>query len=341
MSADFYSRPVEEQLRCSQELAQSAVSHWGLSCKHLRLIKARENAVYELQTNDGKRYALRVHRANYHADIALHSEMQWLRALEQSGLAVPEVLACTNGDLFAKASHPDIPEQRQVDLFAWIDGEQLGSAENGLGDNTEDITRIYSTIGRIAAQLHNQANNWRKPKGFQRHAWDVDGLVGEQPLWGRFWELDSLSAAQRALLIRARAAVQEDLAACDTSPASYGLIHADFAPENLLVDGDKVRLIDFDDSGFGWHMFEIATALYFIQDDPNYELAQSALIGAYCQERDMSDEMLASLPLFMLARSFTYVGWVHTRPATETAIEMTPMLVEMSCQLAEEYLGSR
>ncbi len=338
MSADFYSRPLAEQLRCSQELAISAVEHWGLSCKNLRLIKARENAVYELQTNEGRQFALRIHRANYHSDAALHSELQWMFALQEAGVAVPVVVPCKNGDLFARVSHAEIPEQRQLDLFEWIDGEPLGSSEDGLGDNTEDIDRIYSTIGRIAAQLHLQANSWEKPKGFTRHAWDADGLVGEQPLWGRFWELDSLSPAQRDLLVRARDAVKEGLAACDTSAASYGLIHADFVPENLMVDEGNIRLIDFDDAGFGWHMFEIATALYFIQDDPNYERAKSALIDAYREHKEMSDQMLARLPLFMLARSFTYVGWVHTRPGTETAIEMTPMLVEMSCKLADDYL---
>jgi len=88
----------------------------------------------------------------------------------------------------------------------------------------------------------------------------------------------------------------------------------------------------------GWYLFDLATALFFIQDDPNYELAKSALIAAYEVERPVADVGLAALPLFMLARSFTYLGWVHTRPGTETAKELTPMLVEICCSLAEAYL---
>ena len=45
------------------------------------------------------------------------------------------------------------------------------------------------------------------------------------------------------------------------SPGTYSMIHADFVAENVLVDEGRVRLIDFDDAGFGWHLFELATSL--------------------------------------------------------------------------------
>jgi hypothetical protein len=46
------------------------------------------------------------------------------------------------------------------------------------------------------------------------------------------------------------------------------------------------------------------------------------------------------LPLFFLARGITYLGWVHTRSETETARELTPMIRELVCDLAENYLSS-
>ena len=118
------------------------------------------------------------------------------------------------------------------------------------------------------------------------------------------------------------------------------MIHADFLMENLLIDGDRVRLIDFDDAGFGWHLFEIATSLYFILGEPFFEQARDALIKGYRRHRQLPDEYLELLPLFFLARGFTYVGWVHTRSETETAKELTPMLLESACTLAEEYLSN-
>ena len=54
---------------------------------------------------------------------------------------------------------------------------------------------------------------------------------------------------------------------------------------------------------------------------------------------DLPDEQVAQLPLFFLARSFTYLGWVHTRSETRTAKELTPVLVEKACGLARDYLA--
>ena len=77
------------------------------------------------------------------------------------------------------------------------------------------------------------------------------------------------------------------------------------------------------------------------QGEDYYAEASSALINGYRMERDLSDEQLRYMPLFFLARSFTYLGWVHTRPETQTAKELAPMLVEKCCNLADAYLTKR
>lgn len=122
---------------------------------------------------------------------------------------------------------------------------------------------------------------------------------------------------------------------------TYSMIHADFAPENLMMDENGVRLIDFDDAGFGWHLFEIATSVYFLREDPAFDAILAATIRGYRQRRQLTDQQLKDLPLIMLARGTTYVGWVHTRHETETAQELTPMILEMACAAADAYLSNR
>ncbi|MGI9284604.1 MAG: phosphotransferase enzyme family protein [Pseudomonadales bacterium] len=337
---DFYDLPLLKQEEQLLKLARTALDAWGLE-GDLSLIKHRENAVYSLLTSNGKRFALRVHRANYHSDDALRAELEWINALREYGIGAPEVIPTRSGEFFTRASSDAIGDPRQVDLLAWVAGEQLGSIENGLGDAPDAIRDTYLTIGQLAGKVHNQSSQWQVPEGFIRHAWDTEGLVGENPFWGPFWELDALTSEQRELVNRAREEVRQGLLELGKSPDDYSLIHADFVPENFLVDGDEVQIIDFDDAGFGWHLFELATALYFIQPDKNYAIARAALIEGYRQQRSLSDEKLEKLPLFIAARSFTYLGWVHTRQSTETARELTPMLIEMCCNAAREYLAIR
>jgi Ser/Thr protein kinase RdoA (MazF antagonist) len=324
-----------------QALARAALERWELPVTGISPIKVRENAVFRIDLVGGGRAVLRVHRDGYHSDPELESEFAWLRALEAEGIEVPRVIASRGGGEFEIVSCPGVEGTRQVDVFEWIDGHQLGSVESGVGSDPPAVAAQYEKIGMLAARMHNQTSAWPPPPGFQRHSWDAAGLVGERPLWGRFWELAALTPGERGTLCQARAAIAEDLRAYGTGSNHYGLIHADLVPENVLVDGERLCVIDFDDAGFGWHLFELATSLYFIAADEVYPAARDALIRGYRRERALSDEALGRLPLFLAARGSTYLGWVHTRPHTETARELTSFLVERACAVAVEYLAER
>jgi Ser/Thr protein kinase RdoA (MazF antagonist) len=340
--SEFYQLDHDAQARAMRQLAESALVHWGLPHSELELIKYRENAVFRVDAADGARYALRIHRHGYHSDEALRSELGWMQALQAAGIPVPELVTDREGQPFRTVRAASVPEPRQVDLFRWLDGRQLGSVERGV-DNTGSIATVYRTVGELMARVHEQAVDWSPPRGFRRHAWDADALVGEEPLWGRFWELPSLSHDQRALLQAARHRLRQDLARYGADPANrgrYSLIHADFVVENLMVNGDEVRLIDFDDAGYGWHLFDLATALHFELEEAYYPQAFEALVEGYRRHRELPDSQLAHMPMFYLARSTTYLGWVHTRSETETARELTPMLVEKCCGLARDYLAT-
>ncbi|MBK5354387.1 phosphotransferase [Pseudomonas sp. TH41] len=331
----------EQMLANLQGLARASLHHWDMDCLDIALIKYRENAVFTVETTNGHRYALRVHRGGYHSDAALRSELQWMAALQQFGIEVPVVVPTSKGDLFILATLPSTGEILQIDLFEWIEGCQLGTAEGGLGDDIQQIEHTYRTIGNIAARLHEHGRQWHLPEGFKRHAWDAEGLAGEDPFWGRFWELGSLSAEQRQLILTARDIVRSELQAITRTPEHddyYGLIHADFVPENLMISGDTVRLLDFDDSGFGWHLFELATALYFIRRDANFNVAHDALIEGYRAHRALPEKVLAKLPVFMMARAFTYLGWVQTREGSDVAKELAPFLTELACDLAAKFV---
>ena len=334
--SDFFDVDTEEQVTRLEMAGQRTLSNWGIEGAVLHLIKYRENAVFRVEHGDF-RAALRLHRFGYHSDDELRSELQWMQALSEAGILVPEVIPTRAGDLFVKYGADGLPGELQIDLFEWIEGEQLGSIEDGVADAAA-VASTYCQLGEMAARVHNQAVSWQTPEGFVRHAWDAEGLAGDQPFWGQFWKIRAADSEQSRLLERGRDRVFADLIATPKSPGTYSMIHADFAPENVMVDGGDVRLIDFDDAGFGWHLFELVTSLYFIQGEPYFEQAKNALIDGYRAHRQLTDETLEMLPLFFLARGFTYIGWVHSRQETETARELTPMLLNAACELAEEYL---
>lgn len=320
------------------EAANVVLSDWGLEGSEVFLIKERENAVFKVLSSSNKLYALRIHRANYHTDKELLSELQWMEAVQEAGINVPQVIPTTDKRYF---SYVEIANKiRQVDLFEWIDGEQLGKIEEGLGENPAYINNAFTKIGETAGKLHNQSSGWQRPSDFERQAWDVDGLLGDSPNWGCFWELSLLSVAQKELLVNVKNQACQELIDFGYDAQRFSMIHADFSPENFLQDGDNIRLIDFDDAGMGWHLFELATALYFFQSDPNYSIAKEALITGYRNYRSLSEQDLKKLPLFMVLRGITYLGWLHTRQTEPAAQAMAPSLILECMMTIKQYIPS-
>lgn len=335
---EFYDLSPDDQAARLADLARAACGSWDLGGEpDVTLLKFRENAVFRLDVA-GERFALRVHRAGYHSPEALRSELCWMGELAKAGILTPAVVPTSSGHLFERVRVSGVPEERLVDVLSWVDGEPLGSVEGGVAAGP-DVAATFRETGRLMARLHNHAQGWERPADFERHSWDVAGLVGDEPLWGRFWELDALEADQRNLVLAARDQARADLTAFGDGTDRYGLIHGDFLPENLLVGADgRVRLIDFDDAGFGWHLFDIATSLFVVAEEPEFDAILEAFVAGYRTERELPDEQLAALPLFFLLRGLTYLGWLHTRRETETARELTPAMVATVCDLAADYL---
>ena len=291
-------------------VARRVLEEWRLAPAEVEFVHASENVTLRAERG-AEKYVLRFHRPGYNTPDEMVSERLWLRALAASGQNVPQGVPTPDGRDFV-ATEVD-GEERQVGLARWIEGQPL----DRILARTEDVGRIdgyFEAIGRLAAGIHNQSSTWGPPPEFTRRAWDADGLVGESPLWGRFWEVPDFSAEECRTLAQARARIRERLLDYGTDPSTYGLIHADLHPGNVLVDGAETRLIDFDDAGFGWHVHELGAALFNTQTSPHFGAMQEALIRGYRSRRELADEDLALLPLFLLMRNLMVIGWVEQRP---------------------------
>lgn len=309
--------------------ALAALSRWPLDIRSVALAAQRENEVHRAEAGDGRVYALRFHRPGYRSDAQLQSELSWMAALAAGGLDVPRPIASRDGH-FIESVHG-----YQVDVLTWLPGQPLGSA--GMPLSLADRPGAFRALGAALARLHAISDAWVPTAGFQRPAWDIDGLVGEDPLWGRFWENTAVSRDERDILLQARDAARHDLLA-QRELLDYGLIHADAVRENVLIDGVSARLIDFDDSGWGFRLFDVATALLKNRNEPDYALLEKALLDGYVSHRALDTRLL---PLFMMLRAFTYLGWIIPRLGEPGAAERNQRNLGPAIELAEEYLKSR
>ena len=197
----------------------------------------------------------------------------------------------------------------------------------------------YHTIGEIAAKLHNHADQWQRPDGFERHAWDEAGLTGETPFWGQYWKWPRLNDTEVKLFLDARSKLRRELTEFGKDDGKYGLIHADLLPENLLIDGDQINLIDFDDGGFGWRLYDLATVLFFQLGEDNFDDISEALISGYRQHRPLPEEHLEYLPSFFVARGLSICGWLYSRNEPDDVKDIIEDIKAGVIELLEDFVS--
>lgn len=279
---------------------EASLAVWGLTGADCEFVAGRENRVYRVRSARGD-YALRIKRPGYRAIDELVAELHWLDAMEKAGLHVPQPLASRNGQLL------ECVDTFFVDVVSWLPGTPLGKSRQPLA--LKDRLGTFHAIGAEMADLHAACDAWQRPPEFKRCHWDLGGLVGETPVWGRFWDNPTLSPDTRALFLRFRQAAREQLT--DMAPVlDYGLIHADLVRENVLLDGETIRIIDFDDGGFGYRQFDMATVLLKNMSEPDYSELKAALVDGYNSRRALD---LTGLDLFIIIRALSYVGWIISR----------------------------
>jgi Ser/Thr protein kinase RdoA (MazF antagonist) len=297
--------------------AETAAKAWD--GRIVRTLRERENHVFEMVTPQG-RAALRLHRAGYQSPAAIRSELWWCAELARAGLPVPAALPALDGALLVA-----LPDGRHASVIAWMEGEALGEAAKPFTLPLPQVLDAFHALGALLARVHQTTDKLTLPEDFTRPRWDLDGLVGHQPLWGRFWDHPAATPDQRATLIRARDALRERLA------GDFGLIHADVLRENVLVNGRSVSLIDFDDSGFGFRLHDLGTALVQTFQHPEQPQLRAALMAGY---RTTDEDMVKA---FTLARALSSVGWTMPRLQPDDPIHKSHLIRAMT--LADEVVG--
>lgn len=286
--------------------ASEAAAHWD--ARLIRLITQRENAVYEIAL-PGARAALRLHRNGYQNEATIRSELWWCAALAAAGIAVPAALPDRAGNLLVR-----LESGRMASVIAWVEGEPLGVGGTAFDAPLPVILDRHHKLGQLLASVHTATDHLAFPADFTRPRWDIDGLLGEQPFWGRFWEHPLATPSQTATLRDARRFLQSHLS---QNAGDFGPIHADVLRENVIVNGDALSLIDFDDSGFGFRLYDLGTAMLHSLYEPAHSQIRDALVAGYAETREASAAMV---DIFTLARACASVGWVAPRLAANDPI---------------------
>ena len=315
-----------------QRVAEGALPAYGIAPDaRVSILNISENATYLVEDGDA-RSVMRVHRVGYHSHDAVLSELQWMTSLREAGaIHAPAVIPTLAGDWIVSTPEPGSDEPRRSVLFEYVSGRQ--PADEGLVES-------FEPLGEMTARMHRHTRAWALPAGFTRHHWDYEGAFGPDPRWGRWRDAPGVGPAEHAVLQRVDDTLRRRLAAFGKGRDRYGLVHTDLRAANLIVDGDRTTVIDFDDSGFSWYLYDLGGAVAFIETDPRIDDMVDAWVRGYRRVLDLPDDDVAEIPSFIVYRRMTLLAWLGSHPHTDTAAEFGTGFADETCVLAERYLAT-
>jgi Ser/Thr protein kinase RdoA (MazF antagonist) len=304
--------PVPHDPRSRRRAALHALEQgWGVEARRVRCLRDYWNAVFRVDAREGA-FLLRLHSTAYHDQRAIESELRWLEALD-GHVRVPRGVRSRSGDY---AIAIDLPElgRRTCTLLHWVDGRRASK----LGGPT------FEELGSVLARLHSHSEAWKRPRSFTRPRWDAAAL-------GRYWFEPHDDRGWRGLARKRRdryRRVLDRLASLETKlerdrPHAFGLLHADLHRGNVIRAGELVP-IDFDDAGFGCHLYDLAVPLG-AENASATSVAGRAIVRGYRRVRSLDDDLVARLDDYVAARVVAVAlflrGWAIEDPRFQARIE--------------------
>jgi Ser/Thr protein kinase RdoA (MazF antagonist) len=298
---------------------EGALGRFGLERPALRLLRHEHNTTFRVDV-EGSTFVLRIHRQGVHRSETINSELAWLRALNvDTDLGVPEPVVALDGSPVVLVPDPGGHEPLAVVLFRWQPGRFVDKR----------LTPGHlRQVAVLQAGLQRHAAGWERPEGFLRPRVDTltsaakkssialaDDSRGPHPSSD---DADAslalvdelLSRADTDTVAQALQIVRATTGDVAKQPATIGLIHADLHYENVLFHNGRARAIDFDDCGWGSHLYDLAVTLSELEGHDRYPQLRDALLEEYAHHLPLPTNHHDQLNALILLRRVQLVIWI-------------------------------
>lgn len=289
------------------------------TAKECRFLSRGLNDVFELVTDAGVRYVLRVYRQGHRTLADILYELEVLRHLQTKGAAVSAPIMRADGEWLGMLTLPE--GTRQTVLFTYAPGHEPRYE----GDREEAEVMLYA---REAATIHTASDDFQCEHA--RYALDLEHLLWQplrliKPFFSERIN-DWLSIESLASKLKQR------FDGLDMSKFSTGFCHGDFHGGNAhihyqqsnLVEGaaetdDATGLVqavespsliffDFDCCGFGLRAYDIAVFRWNARHRDKDKSRWPLFLKGYQQVRELSAEEIQATDLLVPIRQFWLMG---------------------------------
>jgi len=253
------------------------------------------NDTYQVRCADS-RYSLRIYRHEIYPRDEIDFEVDALNYLHNHGFPVAFPIARKSGGYVSEIMAPE--GIRYVLVTAFIDGEPLEF-------ESHDDSRIF---GKSAAYLHKISQGFKTQH--KKKDLDLQNLVSDS-----IAAIESyLSHRPEEFLFLTRLAKDACTAVqmTDEGAMDIGFCHGDLHGFNAHIKGDLLTHYDFEECGFGFRAYDLATFKWNHYFDDSGIDQWLAFLDGYQSVRKTSEADLLLLDTFMLIRHIWLIAF-HMR----------------------------
>lgn len=275
---------------------------WDIS-----LLACSENLTFLLACEEGKRI-VRVNRKGYHTVRELEAELQWMATLETDvAVSLPQVIAGKDGRYVQSLGDEN---DSTCCMFSFLGGVSLG------GMQEKELSETLRQLGSIAARMHLHA--MQDKTRYDRFSWDYDALFGTGKRWGDWKSYRGVLQEDVPIIEQALKVISTQLGSYGKDRSKYALIHADLHVSNVLLSPDgSLQILDFDDCGYGWFLYDLACIL--VTYCQNLDGLAGAVLHGYEQVRGLGATDRELFVSFILMRRIARYAWLASHSESDTA----------------------
>lgn len=295
-----------------------------------QLLHCSENATFAVtKSMQPEQYVLRISRPGYHSLPELEAELEWIQKIsEDTSLILACPLVNGAGEWITRVNTDG--QTFYGVLRKMLSGEHPGN----LGAQTE---AQFEQAGEIAARLHKQVIAWNGSMELKRPVWDYETMLGASGLFGNWRECQELNTEEYQLLEQVCCLIRRRLEHYPRDREHFGLIHADLRAANLLVEDGQMKILDFDDCGYGWFLYDLAASVSFLECEPQLGAWMGAWIRGYEKVRSFGTWEHQEIDTFVMIRRIQLLAWITSHDDSDPVRQVYEGFAEGTVQLAEKY----
>jgi Ser/Thr protein kinase RdoA (MazF antagonist) len=283
-------------------VAGAAAARWGLDPGSLQAWCYSSNAIYLFRQAGQERVLRLAHNGDRNRDRnrgLIQAELDLVVYLAGQGVPAAQPIPSQAGRLIEDVDSP-------YGRFCAVVFERVPGQPCEANDMDETLLRRW---GQMMAHIHNASERFVPSPGVRRPAWQENLHTAET------WLPHEEQAARRLL-----GEASDWLQGLPVEASTYGLIHYDLEPDNLIWDGQQLHVVDFDDAAYYWFAADVAFALDHVLSDlpQRAQQIQDTFLEGYRSVRPLATWWESALPRFnKLLRVLKFARVLHAyRPAT-------------------------